>query len=236
MVKIDAEGTVTAIPVSVSADTSVRHFISPVMLDAEFLILIDAASGTVVAVNEVDQKVQWTVEGSDRAACSPVLIEDHLIVLYNNGECKTVDVNNGNVLAVENCGNAIISSWTEKDKIVAYAGQDRITWDGEKIERESIFKDIVNAGPGIIKTKDNRIRTRNDEGRFDVELGRLPEEITGQPILWNGHAVCPVGNTMHIIGPRGFTIKASKQMLAPTLLDDLLIVASADGTVRFLKQ
>ena len=236
VIKIEADGKVSAIPVSVSSDSAVRHFVSPVMLDSELLILLDAGNGSVIAVNEVDQKIQWTVPHTDRAACSPVLINDKLLVLYSSGECKTIDVNNGDVLKTDSLGSIVLSAWIEGEKIVALADKHLMAWDGKSINREPLFKDIVNGGPGVIKTKDNRIRTSNNDGRFDVELGRLPEELTGQPLLWNGHAVCPVGNTMHIIGPRGFTIESSKPMLPPALLGDLLIVASSDGTVRFLKQ
>ena len=236
VVKIETDGKVSAIPVSASSDSAVRHFISPVMLDSELLILLDAGNGSVIAVNEVDQKIQWTVPHTDRAACSPVLINDRLLVLYSSGECKTIDVNNGDVLKTDNLGSAVLSAWIEGDAIVALADKHLMSWDGKSVTSEPLFKDIVNGGPGVIKTKDNRIRTANNDGRFDIELGRLTAELTGQPLLWNGHAVCPVGNTMHIIGPRGFTIDASKPMLPPALLGDLLIVASSDGTVRFLKQ
>ncbi len=236
VIRIDDEGKVSNLPVSLSSDHPILHFVSDVIIDGEFIVMIDAVSGDIHAVNEMDSKTQWTHKGDDRPACAPILLEDKMLVLYRNGVCKTIDVNSGDVVAQAKFDNVMTSAWSGADKLFGYSGKNLVAWDGKETIVEPLFKDIVNGGPGVIKTKDNRIRVPNQNGRFDVVLGRITDDLTGRPILWNNHAVVPIGNTMHILGPRGFSIEATKPMLEPILFGDLLIVASSDGQIRFLKQ
>lgn len=234
--KVTEEGDVITIPASSSSDRAVVHYVSPVMIDAELIVSVSAANGDVHALNESNAALQWKTEGPDRAAAPPVLVNDRLLVMYRNGQCKTLDVNNGDEIHTAAFGEPVLSAWAGDGIIFAYTPRHLISWNGEQISSEPLFKIIVNGGPGVIRTKDNRIRVPDAQGRFNEELGRITEDLTAQPLLWNGHAVCPVGNTMHIIGPRGFSIEAEKPMLAPVIFGELLVIASSDGQIRFLKQ
>ncbi|NRA38334.1 MAG: hypothetical protein HRU15_09355, partial [Planctomycetes bacterium] len=173
---------------------------------------------------------------SSKVACSPILIDDKLLCVYRNGQCKVIAADNGNITDVFNIGSPVLSAWIDGSSIAGYTATKKFTWSGTDIVIKDLLKNIVAGGPGVIKTKDNRVRTPNSEGRYDIELGRLTEDITAMPLLWNNHAVCPVGNKMVILGAHGFTITSPKPMLAPIIMGDILIIASSDGHVRYLKK
>jgi hypothetical protein len=64
------------------------------------------------------------------------------------------------------------------------------------------------------------------------DLGRVDGTVTGDPLVWQGHVAVPMGSTLKVVGPRGFTASTpGSDYLAATNIGPRLFVINQNGHV-----
>jgi hypothetical protein len=230
---VEGKRTVRRIPLAGRSDFPVALFHSALIADRRFLI-IAGLDGILHATDDRDlQAGGWAGTGGAPFACGPVVLGDVVVGVRKDGTITRLQAEDGKPLAPEVLGEAIVAAWPTAKGVAGYLVKESFTYDGETVVRQPLPQAAADGAADVVITPINRVLVRSATGdRSWDDLGKLDRALSGTPLVWNGHAVLPLGNRFLVLGKRGFQLTSKTEFLSPVILGDRLVAITQDGQVQ----
>jgi len=220
------------LPIAGRTDLPIIDYTSELIVGRRFLILA-GMDGALHASDDRNPLASWHGAAGTAFAHAPVLINDRILAVRTDGSLEVYLPDDGKLVAKHALDGEVLSVWqSKKDGLHCVTRSSHWVCLGEADPtRSPLPQEIRSAGREVLITPDNHAWILSDNTWRD--LGRFDGKLTAQPIHWAGHAVLPLGNQLTVIGPKGFTLTAANEFLAPEIIGSQLAVATMGGMVRF---
>jgi hypothetical protein len=215
-------------PLAVRTDLPLVVYRSELVVDST--VLIAASPEGLVAATSSSGAMPWQHPGA-RLATAPLLAGDTILVARNDGTLSAITADDGRMAATAALSAPLLAAWTEGQGLAGLTANESWRWDGQTLERSPLKQTLLAGGHDVQVTVLRRVLVRS--GTDWVDVGRLEGELIGSPFAWQGHAVLHQDRQVSVLGPRGFTVRAVGQLLAPIAMGEQLAVVEESGLVRF---
>jgi PEGA domain len=219
------------LPIAGRTDLPIIDYTSELIVGRRFIILA-GMDGALHASDDRNPLASWHGSPGSTFVHAPVLVGDRILAVRIDGSIEVYLPDDGKLAAKYPLDGEVLSAWQSKDGLHCVTRTSHWLCVGEtEPTRSPLPQEIRSAGREVLITPDNHAWILSDNTWRDV--GRFEGKLTAQPIHWTGHAVLPLGNQMTVIGPKGFSITAANEFLAPEIVGNQLAVATLGGMVRF---
>ena len=224
--------TVRRVSVNGRTDFSLLAHKSSLIVDRRFLI-VAGLDGAVHATDDHDTLINWTGPAGAKFICAPVLVDDVLLAVRQDGTIERLQADDGKALSGESLGVPVVAAWVTAKGLAGYTVNELFEYDGETLVRTAMPQPVAEGVQDLVITPTNRVLVRAATGdRAWDEVGRLEEKLTGTPLVWHGHAVLPTGTSFLVLGKRGFRLSGKSEFLSPVILKDRLVAITQDGDIQ----
>ncbi len=172
----------------------------------------------------------WDVGSGDRFACSPAVVGEEALTVRADGSLAAVRCYDGHPLRQAAVGGRVLSAWSTPSGLAGITASDQWSWDGKQVERSSLPATAQLGSEGALIGLDGSVWIR--QATEWKNLGRMLGAPTGEPVIWAGEVAIPAGSSLQVVGPHGFTVSASADVLPPVSIGSHLVLISQDGKVR----
>jgi hypothetical protein len=219
------------LPIAGRTDLPIIDYTSELIVGRRFIILA-GMDGALHASDDRNPLAAWHGSVGATFIHAPVLVSDRILAVRTDGLVEVYLPDDGKMVAKHALDGEVLSAWQSKDGLHCVTRTSHWTCVGEADPvRSPLPQEIRSAGREVLITPDNHAWILSDNTWRD--LGRFDGKLTAQPIHWAGHAVLPLGTQMTVLGPKGFSIAAANEFLAPEIVGNQLAVATLGGMVRF---
>ena len=219
---------VVRMPLAVRTDMAVAVYRSQLVVDRT--VLIAGSPEGLVAAATTSSGIAWQQPGA-RLATAPHLVGELVLVARTDGALSTITADDGQVAASATLGAPLLAAWPESGALAGLTATESWHWDGQTLQRSPLKQSIIAGAQGLQVTVLRRVLVES-AGQWD-DVGRLDGDVVGMPLAWQGHAVFLQDRKVSVLGTRGFTVRATGQMLAPVVIGEQLAVVDESGLVRF---
>ncbi len=229
---VDGEkATRTVLPVG--SRVALSATMSEILPDQRW-ILIAGEQGRIVGV---DPRAggSWTGPGGAAFAGPLLPWKGSVLAVRQDGTLQAVSSEDGAVRpGGAALGERVLAAWPGADGYRIITPTRSLRWDGRTVR-------ALTAPPGEILAAGRDVallglgRVWIADGETWREAGRItPGTVPGASmIVWNGHAVIPVGSQVQVVGARGFTHRGQAQIAGVGVVDGQLAVVDVAGKATF---
>jgi len=221
--------TADRVPLGAATDFAIAIYESPELLDSRFLI-VSGADGALHGLVEARPSQRWDATAGSPFAAAPLVIGEQVLAVHATGEVEVLRAYDGKKLASDAIGEPVIAAWTTATGFSGYTANQSWDWDGKDITKAALPQAAVAGSADCMVGISGRVWLKSGDDWKD--LGHLDGTPTGEPLAWQGHVAVPMGSSMHVVGPRGFSASAETDFLAPVAIGKRLILISQDGKVQ----
>ncbi|MFW5829244.1 MAG: PQQ-binding-like beta-propeller repeat protein, partial [Planctomycetota bacterium] len=225
-------GTVERDGISGQTNYAVVVFDSDLIVDRRLYIIADL-DNVLRAIETSTGVTVWEQSCTSRVMTDPVIRDGRLLVVLAEGTLLAFDPDNGNLLESIDIGDLVPAAWSTDNGVAGFTMNGQWSYAPEGLTIRPLPAVVKAGGPGIFLSNENRVYLATDDEAGWRQVAPMRERLTAAPLAWQGHAVLTHGETVTVMGHRPFEITAEQAMLAPVVLDDQLVLVSADGLVRF---
>ena len=151
----------------VGSDFEPVRYVSPNILDREVLI-VSGRNGRLVGADVLKPETPWQSANGAAFAGSPVLVEDRVLAVREDGNLVSLVADNGDLLGEAELGNPVLAAWSGGDAIEGYTSTHWFRWDGNRaVVLEALPRPIKAASSDLIVTIENRVLRGTTEVRID---------------------------------------------------------------------
>ena len=222
---------VERLPIAGRTDLPLAAYTSELIVGRRFIILA-GLDGALHASDDRNALAVWHGPQGAPFAHGPMLRGDRVLAVRTSGIIDVHLADDGKRIASHTLDGEILSSWAAPEGVHCLTQTSHWICKGEEQPlRSPLPSEIRSAGREVMITPDHHAWILANGAWQDV--GRFEGKVTALPIHWAGHAVVPLGKTLAVVGPKGFTITSVSEFLAPEQLGSQLAVATVGGMVRF---
>ncbi len=222
------------LPIAGRTDLSLAAYTSELIVGRRFIILA-GLDGALHASDERNPLATWHGPQGAPFAHGPILRGDRVLGVRTTGIIDVHLADDGKRIASHTLDGEILSCWAAQNGVHCLTHSSHWICQGENQPvRSPLPSEVLSAGREVMITPDHHAWILANGSWQDV--GRFEGKVTALPIHWAGHAVIPLGKTLAVVGPKGFTITSVSEFLAPEQLGSQLAVATVGGMVRFYAQ
>jgi hypothetical protein len=222
---------VERLPVAGRTDLPLADYTSELIVGRRFIVLA-GLDGAMHASDHRTPLAAWHGPQGAPFIIGPVLRDDRILGVRSDGTIDILLPDDGKHVVRHSLDGPVLSAWVAADGLHCITRISHWLCTGEsEPTRSPLPQEIRSAGQGVLITPDNHAWILMD-GTWQ-DLGRFEGRPSAEPIAWAGHAVVPLGKSLLVIGPKGFSVPADSEFLTPVVLGQQLAVATMNGMVRF---
>jgi len=221
--------TADRVPLGAATDFAIAIYESPELLDSRFLI-VAGSDGALHGVVEARPSQRWDATAGSPFAAGPVVIGEQVLAVHATGEVEVLRAYDGKKIGSDAIGEPVIAAWPTATGFSGLTANQSWDWDGKDITKAALPQGAVAGSAGCFVGISGRVWLKSGDDWKD--LGHLDGSPTGEPLAWQGHVAVPMGTSVHVVGPRGFSATADTDFLAPVAVGKRLILISQDGKVQ----